>query len=351
MNIRKLGFVSVVALIGTMSITTAHSATTLEEQADVNGDGRVNTLDLSYLQRRVAGYTKYIGKEDRGDLNCDDDVGTLDLSLLQRYIAGFDMTQQAKDCARKLPPRLPMTGAGGTEDYVPSDCSIIEEEKGKKLYKCTKGNDYYALEVDLKLADVSFGSFQYTRTENGYSLYKRKSILSWRKEKNYPFAVLNGQFFNHKKNNETTISFPVRSFFQIVKDTSGGILPDNERKVLSITYNNEAIIDNIGTPYFSYIDRYYDYKEVIVGLQPWKRMQYYAPIGRHFISVDPNNNQRLLFFISGLKTQYGMIKSVLNWKMSLGQTIMMDGSASSQLATNKVLLSSERKLPNVITIN
>ena len=57
---------------------------------DVNFDGDVDIMDVSELQRYLAGYTEFT--EDQlfvADANWDDEVNISDASEIQRYLAGF----------------------------------------------------------------------------------------------------------------------------------------------------------------------------------------------------------------------------------------------------------------------
>jgi len=55
---------------------------------DVNGDGLINTVDITWLRRfRAGGYDVTIN-EDAADVNDDDRINTVDISALRRYRAG-----------------------------------------------------------------------------------------------------------------------------------------------------------------------------------------------------------------------------------------------------------------------
>lgn len=55
---------------------------------DVNGDGKINSTDLSNLKRYVLGMTT-LNDTSAGDLNGDGSINSADISLLKRYILGI----------------------------------------------------------------------------------------------------------------------------------------------------------------------------------------------------------------------------------------------------------------------
>ena len=57
---------------------------------DCDGDGSVNMLDLTLMQRSINGWDVTVIK-GTGDLNGDGSVNMLDLTLLQRFINGWDV--------------------------------------------------------------------------------------------------------------------------------------------------------------------------------------------------------------------------------------------------------------------
>jgi len=58
---------------------------------DVNGDGEVNTADITLLRRYVAGWDITINLA-AADVNGDGEVNTADITLLRRCVAGWDIT-------------------------------------------------------------------------------------------------------------------------------------------------------------------------------------------------------------------------------------------------------------------
>ena len=58
---------------------------------DINGDGKVNTLDIILLRQHLAGWDVTIDPSP-ADVNCDNKVNTLDIILLRQFLAGWDVT-------------------------------------------------------------------------------------------------------------------------------------------------------------------------------------------------------------------------------------------------------------------
>ena len=56
---------------------------------DVNGDGRVNALDMAYLARHFAGWAGYETVGPGADVNGDGRINALDLAYLARHFAGW----------------------------------------------------------------------------------------------------------------------------------------------------------------------------------------------------------------------------------------------------------------------
>lgn len=58
---------------------------------DVNGDGKINTLDLIILRQYLAGWDVELDTA-AADVNGDGKTNTLDLIILRQYLAGWDVT-------------------------------------------------------------------------------------------------------------------------------------------------------------------------------------------------------------------------------------------------------------------
>lgn len=55
---------------------------------DLNGDDKIDSVDLILMRKYIAGYAVNIDIK-AADLNCDDKINTVDLTLLRKYIAGY----------------------------------------------------------------------------------------------------------------------------------------------------------------------------------------------------------------------------------------------------------------------
>jgi len=77
------------AYSSTYTLTAPSSSTTI--YGDVNGDGVVDTADITLLRRYVAGWPITINLA-AADVNGDGVVDTADITLLRRYVAGWDIT-------------------------------------------------------------------------------------------------------------------------------------------------------------------------------------------------------------------------------------------------------------------
>ena len=55
---------------------------------DLNGDDKIDSVDLILMRKYIAGYAVNIDIK-AADLNCDGKINTVDLTLLRKYIAGY----------------------------------------------------------------------------------------------------------------------------------------------------------------------------------------------------------------------------------------------------------------------
>ena len=58
--------------------------------ADVNGDGQIDTIDLTFMRKYLSGYTVEMNVA-AADLNGDGKVDTIDLTLMRKYLAGYEV--------------------------------------------------------------------------------------------------------------------------------------------------------------------------------------------------------------------------------------------------------------------
>ena len=149
MNIKKLGFVSVLALMGAMSGTTAYSVEFPEDRADVNGDGYVKSSDamlvLQYSVGSNLSNTSWINSETTGDVNCDGKVTTTDAMLIFQYSVGYRIGSGLSESA--------FSKCSETDDkieliYSPYEIDSYVPLKTWKHYKITQKPDHI-LEVNL----------------------------------------------------------------------------------------------------------------------------------------------------------------------------------------------------------
>ena len=230
---------------------------------------------------------------------------------------------------------------------IPAGYTKVESKgSGFSIYK--KGNLYVTV-VDLQKYEVTFGGVH--KASSGNSFYKHKLNDWW----NYyrPLAMFNGQFFNTYKD-PTPLSFPLRAQYQtLVRHTD----PGRSLKTLKIYSNgNEAQV------YYGY-DSWMlnNSKELIVGLNPSENMDENSNIGRFYIGGLHSNSSSLrylLFFVSERKSQGDMLSEIHDWGVWDQDIVMMDGSGSAQMKTNKVTIygynqyyfRDKRDIPNVILV-
>lgn len=58
--------------------------------ADVNGDGQIDTIDLTIMRKYLSGYTVEMNVA-AADLNGDGKVDAIDLTLMRKYLAGYEV--------------------------------------------------------------------------------------------------------------------------------------------------------------------------------------------------------------------------------------------------------------------
>ena len=56
---------------------------------DVNNDGTVNIMDVTELQRFIAGYPVTIYIFETADVDKNGEINILDATMIQRYLAGY----------------------------------------------------------------------------------------------------------------------------------------------------------------------------------------------------------------------------------------------------------------------
>ena len=69
---------------------TLDPATAKTILADVNGDGQIDTIDLTIMRKYLSGYTVEMNVAT-ADLNGDGTVDTIDLTLMRKYLAGYEV--------------------------------------------------------------------------------------------------------------------------------------------------------------------------------------------------------------------------------------------------------------------
>jgi len=66
-------------------------------KGDVNGDGRINSLDLMLVKRHILGLEKLDGEAfNAADVNGDGKVNSVDAMRIQRHILGIETIKQPK---------------------------------------------------------------------------------------------------------------------------------------------------------------------------------------------------------------------------------------------------------------
>lgn len=138
---------------------------------DVNGDGRVNTVDVTWIRRyRMGGYDLGAFNEAAADVNDDGRINTIDVTLIRRYrMGGFDVT--LKPSTPKCQHELKAT---------PEVAATCTKDGNKAYWQCIKCNKYFSDEAgktEIKYDDAiipaahSLTHFELkaaTTTENGW---------------------------------------------------------------------------------------------------------------------------------------------------------------------------------------
>jgi len=242
-----------------------------------------------------------------------------------------------------------------------------------KIYK-KKSSAFYVVAVDMKKARIKVGShFQRTK-KNGRNYFSKESIIAHH-DKNRDYidtyygtyknlvATLNSQFFN-KNTDPSALPFPLKSNGIKLYDKDDE--PHLKKRSLIITRSGRAYIKNGFTE--SWFRRSY-FQEFLVGLHPDVNKKPFWNIGRHYIGGIPkgrcNPDKRtcsyeyLLFFVKKYARQAYMERAIKQWNVKSSAMIMMDGSGSAQLKTDKIemygsttgsLSADERDLPITLSI-
>lgn len=114
---------------------------------DVNGDGVVNTKDVSLIRRWIAGGYGQTIDERAGDVNNDGKINTKDVSLIRRFIAGGYGTV--------LTPQTPR--APHTMEHIPFKDATCTEDGNIEYWHCTTCGKYFNDEagtVEITLEDT-----------------------------------------------------------------------------------------------------------------------------------------------------------------------------------------------------
>lgn len=231
---------------------------------------------------------------------------------------------------------------------IPKDFILIESGKSANLYKFRKDN--YVIVADLlKGADLKH-SFGYKDNQGRYQRYNvdTKAFGIYTKS----FAFVNGAFFNFggftdnfynsMKEDYRIISFPATPGFTKWNDTGNTrtlcIEENKKRRIAKVIHTGNAQVDYSTKCIFS-----------LTLLSPDVDKREGKLIPRTYIGVS-NDSTKVLFFISGEKTQKDMKNIVKLWGIHDDNIIMGDGSDSSAFVTMHNKFGGYRTLPHMVEI-
>ncbi len=148
------------------------------QNADFNGDGRVNVIDATELQKYLVGDTTKISPDANLDLNYDGAVNVNDVTMLMKYNVGYAVSAgtvtinhyytDANGEQQKLCPSEVITGRVG-DDYTSKSYKVVgydvdpsntpDKPEGQIPYTSAEVNYYYiASSLDIKLHFKHSGS-------------------------------------------------------------------------------------------------------------------------------------------------------------------------------------------------
>jgi len=195
-----------------------------------------------------------------------------------------------------------------------------------KFYK-KNGSEVYAQVVNMaggakvELKQTKVG------TLNGFNTYSRSSIETWYTGSANPVSVVNGDFFNQNIS-PTTLSFAVRANGVLVEP--GGDPNANKRQIEFFTGQGAFVT----TASAWRIANGTTAQNAMGGHAPVDAPSAAANRGRTTLcTLSPSSPSPLfLILVHGSALQSQVNTDLANWKCNAGSEIVMDGSASSQLA-------------------
>jgi hypothetical protein len=197
-----------------------------------------------------------------------------------------------------------------------------------KFYK-KNGSDVYAQVVYMSGAGGAKVEMKqiYTSTVNGFKRYQRNSISSWFSGANNPVSVINGDYFNGTLSPNTTLSFAVRANGTLVE--VGGD-PTNDLQIEFFT-GQGAFVTGANAWRMS---NGTSAQNAVGGFSPNLAIKKTELIGRMGLCTLSLSNPSPYFLILAHKnaTQNSANADFASWKCNTGSIIMMDGSASAQMA-------------------
>ena len=254
-----------------------------------------------------------------------------------------------------------VSGLNAGNYTVPNGFKLIKTSYGAKMYK-DSSIDMYAVVVDMDKSTIEFDTFDHSYGDK----YERHTMQKWWNDyADYStFAMVNGQFFNHKIN-PSKIAYPVKADGNII---TSHVDNNDAKRSLLVSNSGEVYIRN---GYNSFFMNSYNIKDMIVGLSPSVEKKKWWPIGRNYIGGIPRGNcnpnvssctyRYIIFFIGKGQSQPNFLSRIMYWGVKEKSIVMMDGSASSQLISDNIKvygyripgLSSgqKRPVPHVIKIN